>query len=644
MTTFPTRSGPTHEPWLLLALCAVCVIAYAGGLFGDFLFDDFTNIVNNPALRALTTATHHWLFVALSSGSGILRRPISMLSFGLNVAWFGMNPVAFKLVNLGIHLANGALIYAIGRRLAGRLLGSGGASLAVKPETLALIAAGWWLLHPLNVSGVVYIVQRMNELAVLFTLCGLLCYVDGRERALRGESALASALAGLCLFGLLAVFSKENGALIAAYALVIEATCFRFEAVQPTQRRVIKAFFWFSVALPVALSAIYLAMHPQWLTDSYAGRDFTLSERLLSEARILCDYLLWIFVPNPAWMGIFHDDIATSTGLFSPISTVFAIAFLAALVVAAWKLCRRSPGFGFAVAWFLVGHAMESTILPLELVFEHRNYLPMAGLLLGTVCALAPLLPARWPARTVGLGCAALLLGLAGITAVRAASWGSPLRLALDDVAHHPMSPRAQYQAGREIIIAGAAKGKQEKAEQEAVPYLERSVALDQQQVSAAVALMLIRASAGAVQESAVSDLAGRLRHTRANVQANPFLDMLVAATQRKLSLTPKDMSVLVEAALANPLFRPQVRAMILNNYGAYQFDVAHDNQSAVSLTMAATAEDPQNPYFEMNLTKIALALGQTDIARQHLEAAKLLNKVGIYDQDIGNLQQQLAQ
>ena len=609
-----------------------------GSLSGGFLFDDFHNLVNNASLRAIGTSNPHWLELALSSASGQLRRPVSMLSFGLNVAAFGMSPLAFKLVNLGVHLANAGLIYAIGGRIASRLMQPGATGFAIKPETVAVLAAGLWLLHPLNVSGVVYIVQRMNELAVLFTLAGLLCYVDGRAQLLRGETTLASALVGLCLFGLLAVFSKENGALIFAYALVIEAVCFRFEAAQPVQRRVIKGFFWLSVGLPLALFAAYFATHPHWLSGSYSGRDFTLVERVLSEARILCDYLLWIFVPNPAWMGLYHDDIATSTGLFSPISTVFAIAFLMVLVAAAWQLRQRSPGFTFAVAWFLVGHSMESTILPLELVFEHRNYLPMAGLLLGTVCALAPLLPMRWPARAVRIGCVALLLGVAGLTAVRATSWGNPLTLALDDARHHPDSSRDQYEAGRAIIVDGAMKDARAKAEQQAVPYFTRSATLDKANVYSASNLILIQASTGPVTPAALTDLANRLRNTTSYVQANPFLDMLTSATQRKLSLTPDDFSTLVEAALANPHFPAYVRATILNNYGEYQFNVVHDTQRAIRLTEAAATEDPKNPYFEVNLAKIALALKQPDVARQHLQAAQRLNKTGEYDKEISDL------
>lgn len=631
------RSAATYV--LLGTLLVVSIAAYLASAHGGFQFDDFQNIVNNRALRAIGTPSQNWLALALSSDAGMLRRPLSMLSFGLNVAAFGMNPFAFKLVNLAIHLVNALLFYAIGHRIAGRLMPQSNASHAVDPNLIALIATGLWLLHPLNLSGVVYIVQRMNELATLFTLAGLLCYVDGRDRSLRGEPTLASALVGLCLFGLLAVFSKENGALIVGYALVIEALCFRFAAVTPLQQRVVKGFFWLSVALPLALFAFYLVSHPHWLAGRYAGRDFTLAQRLLTEARILCDYLLWIFVPNPQWMGLYHDDISTSTNLLHPATTVFAIAFLLALVVAAWKYRKRSPGLAFGVAWFLVGHSMESTILPLELVFEHRNYLPMAGLLLGAICVAASWLDGRLRARSIALGCAVLLLGLASLTAIRAHSWGDPLRLALDDVRHHPNSSRDLYAAGRAIIMDGGKRGDREKDEQTAAPYFARSAALDPTNLFAASASILIQASVGPVEPALIDNLSERLRTATSSVQANAFLDMLVSASERNLSLTAGDFSALVGSALSNKHFPNYVRAMILNNYGAYQFNMVHDNQSAVSLTLAAAAEDPKNPYFQINLAKIALALKQPDVAHDSLAKAKQLDAAGTYAQEIGGLE-----
>ncbi len=635
----PFRS--VQRPLALLTLLVLCGIVYLGALTGGFQFDDYYNIVSNPALLAIGTPVQSWFDIALSTASGVLRRPISMLSFGLNVALFGMNPFAFKLANVGIHLVNGVLVYALARRLAGHLVPGIRANTAPREEWIALLAAGIWLLHPLSVSGVVYIVQRMNELATMFMLVGLVCYAEGRVRMQRRQPGLFRAIFGLCSFGALAVFSKENGALIAPYALVIEAVCFRFVASDNRERAILKGFFFLTVAVPLALVAGYLATHPEWFTSSYAGRSFTFHERLLSEPRILIHYLLWIFVPNPAWMGLFHDDISISSSLLQPPTTLFSIAFLAVLAASVWLLRRRFPGLAFGVAWFLVGHSLESSIIPLELVFEHRNYLPMAGLILGVLCTAFPPLVAAFGQRALLLGGLALLAILAGLTAIRATSWGNPVSMALSEAIHHPNSSRAQYEAGRALIIDGARKGRRDQAEIDAIAYFKRSASLDKNQIHPVTELILIQASKGGVEQGTIDELAKRIRGLTNYPQANPFLDFLVAASTEKLAVTPAQVSELVDASMGNSHFPPKVRAMILNNYGAYQFNILQDKQQGVSLTLAAAAEDPQNPYFALNVARIAIALGQLEIARQHLDKAEQLDGTRQYATQIESLREQ---
>ena len=210
-----------RDPRHVLAIAVVLLLTalvYARGLFGGFLFDDYGTIVDNGVLRNIDGSGVRWLAAILSSDSGVLRRPLSMLSFGIDYYLFGLSPFAFKAVNLLIHLVNGLLFYALARRLTPRLSPSIDESAT---RAIALVAVAFWLLHPLNVGSVVYVVQRMNLLAVLFILAGLLVYANGRARMLRGEPGLVRAIGGLLVFGLLSVLCKENGALIVAYALVI---------------------------------------------------------------------------------------------------------------------------------------------------------------------------------------------------------------------------------------------------------------------------------------------------------------------------------------------------------------------------------------------------------------------------------------
>ncbi|MET0232511.1 MAG: hypothetical protein ABW186_16390 [Rhodanobacteraceae bacterium] len=622
----------------LLAIVAVlllCIFAYVRGLFGGFLFDDFGAIVENLTLRSFDGSGARWAALALSSDSGVLHRPLSMLSFGIDYLLFGLDPLAFKIVNLAIHLANGLLLYVIAKRLVPRLCATDDAGTRV----IAIAVMALWLLHPLNVGSVVYVVQRMNLLAVLFMLAGLLCHVDGRERIARGQRGLARAIFGLTGFGILAVLAKENGALIFAYALIVEAVCYRFAAPTKSERTTLSLFFAVTVLLPVLAFLLYTAVRPAWIESGYAERDFTLVGRLLTEPRVICDYLVWILLPLPRWMGVYHDDIAISTGLFSPLSTFVSIGFLVVLVAVAWRLRKRTPALAFAVGWFLVGHSMESTVLPLELAFDHRNYLPMAGLILGIVCLVAPWLRGRLGA----LAFAVVAIVFAATTASWAYAWGDPLRLALAQAHDHPDSARAQYEAGRRTIFDADSRGRRAEGEKIAIAYFERSQALDPTDMFSAASLIRARAAGKpGVPDEAIDDLARRAKTIKL-AHVNPLLSLITAATAGELPLNDEQMGKLVYSALDNPVYPPLARAMLLSDYGQYKFLIAHDGQSAVVLTLAAAAEDPQNPLFQINLVKLALAIGETRKAAEHLAIAQRLDRIGVYAAAIADLQQRLA-
>lgn len=632
------KSGSRH--YTPLAILLLGALAYVRGLFGGFLFDDYPNIVSNTLLQTVDGSLFHWMIAALSSGAGLLRRPVSMLSFALNFYWFGMSPLAFKIVNLAIHLLNGWLVYRLGLRLVPQLV-----SRNEDPDRargIALFAAGLWLLHPLNVSGVMYVVQRMNELSASFTLAGLLCYAEGRLRMSQGRPGLFLCCGGILAFGTLATFSKENGVLITAYALVIEAIGFRFAA--PAQARgVLGGFFILTVLAPCLAFAIYLGLHPGWLQHGYAERTFTLEQRLLTEPRVLFHYLLWIFVPWPAWMSLYHDDIPAATDWLHPLGTLPAILAWLVLMALAVALRRRQTAFTFAVAWFLVGHSMESTVLPLELVFEHRNYLPMYGPLLGATVLAAPAVSQRLGRRRAMAAAAFALLALSTLTALRAYTWGDNFRLAFVTAADHPDSPRALYDAGRTLIQEAEAEGRPVKAAQiEARADFQRAAALDPLSVFSSAALVLSYSDEPQVPPAAIEDLRFRFEHTGI-FQIAVFSSVLRAATDGKLALSPTDIESLVKAALDNPSTGNSMRAQILNDYGRYQFVRRNDAQQAVTLTLAAVAQDPSNPLFRINLAKLALALNRVDKAQEAIEAAQRLDHADLYRKDIAGIMTQIA-
>ncbi|KRE88504.1 hypothetical protein ASG87_07870 [Frateuria sp. Soil773] len=439
------RGGFFGDPkfWLLLIL-ALTALVYAPGLNGPFVFDDTPNL--RPLHDWLSGITG-WQEALFGNRSGMFGRPLSMLSFILNAELFGLAPFSFKVTNLLIHLVCGGLIYALLRRLLSR-----DPQLGQRGTQAALTLSAIWLLHPLQVSTVLYIVQRMAQLSTLFILLALLAYVHGREALEQGRSRVGSAWLFLAVptATALGLLCKENGALAPLLCAVLELGYFRSSAQAP-RPRIVKAFFCLGLILPMLAAIFWYTWPPSRLLAGYSVRTFTLGERLLSEPRALFDYIGCLLLPRGPTLGVYTDDFPVSHGLLHPVTTLPALLGLLALAAIATGARRNSPAIFTGIAFFLAGHAMESTAFPLELYFEHRNYLPSVGIFLalaGSVVWIAGRLPA--PAsdsprpQLWRLGIWALCAMLAAATAARSWVWQSWTVMVKQAVRQHPDSTRAQ--------------------------------------------------------------------------------------------------------------------------------------------------------------------------------------------------------
>jgi hypothetical protein len=432
---------------------------YLPGLPGDFVFDDFSNIVDNPALTSpLHSLSGVWQSM-FSAPMGGLLRPISMLSFILNAAFLGISPASFKLVNIAIHLCCGIMLWFVARELLRAYASVSRHELRrTTIEWLSMAVTALWLVHPLNLTAVLYSVQRETSLGAFFTAAAILAYLIGRRRQQQGKGRILIWLLSP-LFTVAGMLSKENAALTPLYLLVIEFTLLRFQAADARSRREIHWYFVIFLLLPVLAVAALMAIRPGFFFAAYGARDFTLYQRLLSESRILLDYLRWLAVPDLSQLGLFHEDILPSQGLLEPLSTLPSVAGIAALLAVALWLRRRLPLLSFGILWFFAGHLMESTILPLELTFEHRNYLPGFGLILGVVGTFYPWAEDQGYGRLAKGLLAAAIVVLALTTAMRSYEWRSDLSFAQYESQHHPHSPRAltelEWAYMRYVIVTG---------------------------------------------------------------------------------------------------------------------------------------------------------------------------------------------
>ena len=416
---------------VLWGVFVLCYWLYSLGFPSGFQFDDTHNL---EGLKGVEDALSAWAFL-LGGDAGWLGRPIALASFLPQASSWPDSPTDFLRVNGLVHLLNGALVAWLTLRLARRATGAGS-----RAEWTASLAAAVWLSLPILASTSLSAVQRMTSLAATFVLAGLVLYVVGRERyATRPLNGLALMTSGVAGGVVLATLTKENGALLPAYALVLEYTVLRATGVATDRRmrRWVALVLW----LPVVFLVAAIAARIPDLTRSYEIRDFSAGERLLTQARALWWYVYQMFLPRAAQLGPFHDDYVVSTGLLSPATTLVSIAAWGAAVVVAYRSRRWSPLPGLAVSWFLVGHSLESTVLPLELVFEHRNYLPSVGPV-AALAMLAAVVPRPYQ-RLARFGAGAYLAVLALALHSTTSLWGDRALWAHLQHAEHPDSERA---------------------------------------------------------------------------------------------------------------------------------------------------------------------------------------------------------
>ncbi|ANE56308.1 hypothetical protein [Methylomonas sp. DH-1] len=425
--------------WAILVLLALIIFfSYFPGRSGPFLGDDYPNIIDNNGI-ALENLNEQGLASAWSANtSGPFKRPIASLSFAINYYLFGQhfNPSAFKLTNIGIHIANSFLVFFLGCQLFST------AAPTYPAGKLAFVAALIWALHPLQLTSVLYVVQRMNSMATMFMLAGFLVFLKGRLQLEKPSGIILMVLG--CVFGTgLGSLCKENALLLPLLIFVTELTL--LPAIPPASRFKVNVYYAATAILPALFGSLYLLTHPDYILNGYLSREFDLPERLMTQSRVLFYYLGLLLYPDNTELSLAHDDFTLSKGLLKPIETLAAIAGILGLIGFAIHSCwhKKYRFSSFAILWFFVGQAMESTIFPLELVYEHRNYLPSMGVVFALVVLSYQALAGRIGKGLLNTLYAGIVGSLALATYTRAAVWSNLDSFSYFEVRNHPGSVRA---------------------------------------------------------------------------------------------------------------------------------------------------------------------------------------------------------
>jgi hypothetical protein len=722
-------------PWLLLAVAVIVTAGiYWPGVTGGWVFDDYPNIVDNAAIHITPgrSTLAAWVNAAISSPASFLHRPLASITFALN--WMAGNgdPWPFKVTNIVIHLINGVLVFCMLRALL-RLMalrtngflpspfgrgwreapgeGSGLAKALRKTRTLipalrarhyapplpegegksanadeaaatrlALVVSAAWMLLPINLMAVLYVVQRMESLCQVFVLAGLWAYLHGRWMMLtaadarRDRHGFALAVSGIVFGTVLGLTSKETAVLLPVFAFLAEWIVLRFArgALHPSptgrgaggegtglaipstetepspgaarhplpgaEGKIDRRIWWtFVVTLfvPAILGFAWL-LRGVLRPGALAGRDFTLAERLLTEPRVLVDYLHWTLLPNPMVLSLYHDEIVISTGLLTPWTTLGAIVLLAALIAIAVWLRKSHPLVSLGIGWFFAAQLLTATIVPLELVYEQRMYFASIGVLLA---AAALLLGLRWKIALPilrGFLVAVALLWFATATNLRAREWSNPLRLAIAEANRHPESPRAVYEAGRLLLIAS--NYQPGKALEESWKYLRQAAAIPGSSALADQAMIMI---ADHHREGADDGYWDSMVHKlRSQPTRQEDISALISLTNCYGSGICRFDVAQLQRAYEAALSRPHPIARLYGAYADFQRDILHDDKLAIAYLERAVNGSPNESAYRVDLAALYARNGQTEKALQQIDALRRMNLAGRLDGQIATLEQ----
>lgn len=424
------------SPYLIIL--ALLFAAYSNAFKTGFHYDDAVNITKNGNIHL---AKINWQNIKNTFFAGgergdiyhpILYRPVSMLSFALNYYAHGLNPFWFHAVNFAIHTVTALFLYLF----VIQLLSLPRFNYPDK-NLIAFLAAAMWALNPIQLTAVTYIVQRMTSLAGMFYVMAMYFYLKARA----GGSLKYAVIAFLCASA--GIMSKENAIMVFFAVAVFDVMFFEHKNLK-------RDLYFAAMILMICAIFIIAVQGPETfslekLQAGYAKRDFTLGQRLLTEPRVIVFYLMLLIFPSHNLMSLTHN-VPISTGLLSPPETLFSIAIIASLIGLAVLQSRKNPILAFALLFFFMNHVIEGSIFPLELVYEHRNYVPSMLLFL-PVSILIVSCRHKFKMIPAAATAACILTFLTWNTYQQNRAWESDLSLWTDTVSKSP-DPRSMFNLG----------------------------------------------------------------------------------------------------------------------------------------------------------------------------------------------------
>jgi hypothetical protein len=366
------QSFPFYHLIAVALIVGLALLAYSNTFSVPFQFDDPVNITYNPNIQIKVFTWERWSQLIKNTYKESIR-VFSYFTLALNYYFGGFDVFGYHLVNLVIHIASGIFLYWF------LLLTFNLPSLKEKYSSIsykvALFTSLIFICHPIQTQSVTYIVQRMSSMAGMFYLLSMVLYIKGRLSL--GRPRLFY-FGGMVLSYLLGVFSKENAAILPLFVVLYEFYFFQNFDLSPSGRKIMFSLVAALLILGAFGFILWGRRYIDVIIEGYAYRTFTMSERVLTQFRVVLYYVTLLIYPHPSRLNLDYDFPISKT-ILDPPTTLISIFIIAGLIGYSIWTAKKRPVLSFCILWYFGNLVIESSIFPLEMVFEHRLYLPAVG-------------------------------------------------------------------------------------------------------------------------------------------------------------------------------------------------------------------------------------------------------------------------
>ncbi len=599
---------------VIFIISLTCII-YLPTLKGGFLLDDYPNIVNSSGIKIPITDFESFYSMAKSGVSSRIGRPFSVLSFGLNYNFSGLDPLCFRLTNLAIHIVNSILLFLLASTLVNNYIGLKKDSFS---ECIPFVLAVVWAVHPINVSSVAYIVQRMNLLSAFFVLLGIYSYVIARLNINNRTIGQSLAILAMFVFMGLGILSKENAVLLPLFILLVE----KLLIPQSDSKADISLIIF--VLIPVLCVSLFIIIDPGVIVKGYHFRDFTVIQRLLVQAQVMADYLQDIFFPVYSRLTFFKDYYLLPEGLFVPPTTAIFVFGILFFFLYCLVMVKRKPLVSFCGLFFFAAHVLESTVIPLELAFDHRNYLPSIGMML-LLCLVLRFMVLNW-AISKNVVVLLLVCFYATQTFLYCTEWSNPLLHAKAEVEKSPRSFRANMKLGKEYFELYF-NSKEEKFRVNSINNFVNAIHTNDNDPAPYVYVIKLNIMGGnAAPEIYLNKINQSLSYyppQRSNPQR---VNKLIELADKHPTLLPVDhVREAVEILERNLLPRnPKYLSEVLSVKAIFLWKIKKDRLGAIKYAERAVNASPDNGEYYKNLLHLL------ELANDEERAEALIRKISI--------------